>query len=151
MTSKIESSIQTCGFARTQSYGGSGGGGFSDNLTETCRLVGVNLRSGSRIDGIQAVWSTPSGGEITGTWHGGAGGSPHEFRLAADEYITRIDGRSGTKTDQLKFTTNKGTVYGPFGGSGGTAFAISEVKVGGFFGRSGSELDDIGFFTPGQC
>jgi hypothetical protein len=140
-----------CGYTRTQQHGGTGGGEFADNLTETCQLVGVNIRHGSRVDAIQGVWTTPSGAHVTGALHGGGGGELTSFSLAAGEYIVRIDGRSGARTDSLQFTTNTGKTYGPYGGSGGSAYSISDLKVAGFFGRSGSEVDAIGFFTPANC
>ncbi|WP_437973996.1 jacalin-like lectin [Sorangium sp. So ce295] len=139
------------GYVRTQENGGNGGKAFADNLTETCQLVQVKIRSGRRIDSIQGVWTTPAGSRVTGESHGTGGGSLQSFTLEPGEYITRIDGRAGSRVDQLKFRTSKGRVHGPYGGSGGTPFTISNVQVGGFFGRSGEELDSIGFFTEGAC
>jgi len=139
-----------CGFAKTKSFGGAGGTIFSDDLTETCQLIQVNIRHGSRIDGIQGVWQGLNGAVIQGVWHGGQGGTLACIKLAPGELIVRIDGRSGTRIDQLTFTTNKGNVY-KYGGSGGDPFSVSDVKVGGFFGQAGAELDRIGFFTTGTC
>jgi hypothetical protein len=140
-----------CGYVKTQRYGGSGGGAFSDDLTEACQLVQVTVRHGTRVDSIESVWSTPSGATFTGARHGGGGGSPSTFTLEKEEYITRIDGRSGSSVDQLTFTTNKGNKFGPYGKDGGSPFSIADVRVFGFFGSSGSSLDAIGFFTPGKC
>jgi Jacalin-like lectin domain len=138
-------------YVMTEQHGGNGGNAFTDDLTQSCRLVKVSIRHGSEVDGIQGTYLAPSGAEFTGAFHGGAGGSLDQFTLAPGEYITRIDGRSGGRTDQLKFTTSNGNVYGPYGGDGGTTWSITNVRVGGFFGRSGARLDAIGFFTPGEC
>ncbi|WP_211441402.1 jacalin-like lectin [Collimonas humicola] len=141
-----------CGFTRTEQHGGSGGGAFSTDLTETCQLVGINIRHGSGVDAIQAVWSTPSGSRTTGAWYGGDGGELSSINLAANEYITRVEGRSGSGVDQLKFITSTGAAYGPFGGGGGDPFLLTNLQdVRGLFGRSGSGLDAIGFFVPAKC
>lgn len=140
-----------CGFIRSQQNGGNGGREFADDLTETCQLVQVKIRSGNRVDSIQGFWSTPSGSQVSGAVHGGGGGSLKSFTLEPGEFITRIDGRAGSRVDQLEFHTNKGRVHGPFGKSGGQPFTITNVQVGGFFGRSGNALDSIGFFTTGKC
>ena len=91
-------------YQQSKQNGGGGGGIFSDDLTEVIRLSGVNLRSGSRINAIQAVWQTCSGPKTGDNHGGGSGGGPSSFELAPDEFIVRIDGRSGSRTDQLTFT-----------------------------------------------
>jgi Jacalin-like lectin domain len=139
-----------CGFVPTQQHGGQGGAAFSDDLTQTCRLAEVNIRHGSKVDAIQAVYTTPSRATITGPMHGGDGGSLSNFKLENDEYITRIEGRFGGRTDALRFTTNKGRSFGPYGGDGGAAYVVEGVQVRGFLGRSGDQLDAIAFFTPGK-
>lgn len=84
-----------CGFIRSDEYGGNGGQAFADDLTETCQLVEVIIRSGDRIDSIQGVWLTPSGSRISGAVHGGRGGRLASFTLEPGEVITRVDGRWG--------------------------------------------------------
>lgn len=135
-------------YAKTQQYGGSGGGPFSDDLTQSCRLSTVTIRSGTYVDGIEGTYTMPSGATFSGGYHGG---SPQSFDLAPNEYITHVDIRSGRYVDQLKFTTNLGNVHGPFGGDGGGAYSLSNLNVGGFFGQSGTYLDAIGFFTEVDC
>lgn len=41
---------------------------------------------------------------------------PHEITLKKGEVITDVFARSGWMVDNLKFTTNFGNVYGPYGG-----------------------------------
>ena len=139
------------GYVRTVQNGGGGGNPFQDDLTEVCRLTGLNIRSGEYIDALQCIWSTPSGGTVTGTQNGGDGGTLSSFSLGAKEYIVTISGRTGRYVDQLTFTTNLGNVFGPFGGDGGDSFTLPDLNVGGFFGQSGDLLDAIGVFTAGQC
>jgi hypothetical protein len=134
----------------TQQFGGSGGNAFSDDLTQSCRVGAVNIRSGSLVDSIEFIYIKPGGGTYSGGQHGGSGGTGASFKLANGESIVRVDVRSGSKVDQLKFTTNLGNVYGPYGGNGGTPSAITG-QIGGIFGRSGSLLDNIGFFNAANC
>ncbi|HEX8124593.1 MAG TPA: jacalin-like lectin [Allosphingosinicella sp.] len=134
----------------TQQFGGSGGNAFSDDLTQSCRVGGVNIRSGTYVDSIEFVYIKPGGSTYSGGKHGGNGGSGASFKLVDGESIVRVDVRAGTYVDQLKFTTNLGNVYGPYAGNGGTASAITG-QIGGIFGRSGSLLDNIGFFNAATC
>ncbi len=139
-----------CGNVRSAQHGGDTGAEFSDNLTEVCALVRINIRHGEEIDGIQGVWITPYEVESEGVWHGGRGGRLDTFSLDKDEHITRVDGRtSANRVLQLTFFTNKGKQYGPYGKGGGAAFSESNLKVTGFFGRSGDRIDAIGVFIPG--
>ena len=135
----------------TQQFGGSGGNAFSDDLTQSCRIGTVKVWSGSSVDAIEVIYVKPSGATYSGGRHGGSGGDARSFNLAANESIVRVDGRSGGRVDQLKFTTNLGNVHGPYGGGGGNAFALPALQVDGILGRSGSDLDAIGFFTAVSC
>lgn len=139
-------------YTKTSTYGGGGGNAFQDDLTEVCRLVAINLRSGSRIDMIQAVWERPDGSRFEGQAHGGSGGDFHRIDLQPGEKIVRVDLRSGSEVDQLTFYTDKGAKYGPFGGDGGDPHSLTNLEaVTGFIGRSGSRLDQIGFWIPAKC
>lgn len=134
-------------YSRSAFYGGNGGNSFADNLTETTALVGLIVYSGEMVDSIQGVFSTTSGSTITGTRYGGDGGDRHEIKLDQGDYIVRVEGRAGDKIDQVKFLTARGAQFGPYGGGGGNPFTISGVHVGGFYGRSGSLIDQLGVFT----
>ena len=134
-------------YSRSAAYGGNGGDAFADNLTEITALVGINIRSDVLLDSIQGGFVTTSGSTVTGTKYGGGGGNPSTIKLDQGDYIVRIDGRAGEKIDQIKFTTARGAQYGPYGGGGGEPFTISGVHVGGFFGRSGALIDQLGVFT----
>ena len=69
-----------------------------------------------------------------------------------DETIIAVEGRSGNRVDQLKFTTrNKAgeiKVYGPYGSNTNGSYFVVNGMVGGFFGRARdtAPLDAIGFY-----
>lgn len=138
-------------YRKTGAFGGTGGVAFSDDLTQACRLAKVIIRHGARVDSIACVWTSTEGSPIQGTKHGGDGGSESSFELAKEEYINRIEGRSGEGVDSLTFFTNVGNKYGPYGGSGGEPFEITDLHIGGFYGRSGARLDEMGGFTVYNC
>lgn len=131
--------------ARSQTYGGEGGSSFDDShrFGEWGRIQRIVVRSGTKIDAITVFYAN---GNRLG--HGGTGGSEHTIDLAADEIITKVEGRSGKVIDQLKFTTNKGKTHGPYGGSGGSPFTVNfgaNKALHYVFGRSGNLVDQLGF------
>ncbi|MBA4532167.1 jacalin-like lectin [Brevibacillus halotolerans] len=132
---------------KSTQFGGDGGSPFSDDLTNVKRLAGFYIRHGSRIDAIQGIYEYSDGRRTPQGFHGGYGGSHNIVFFENDEYIIQITGRTDRRVDQLSFTTNKRT-YGPYGGDGGNPFEIDAAHISGFFGRSASELDAIGFFIP---
>ena len=134
-------------YSRSPSYGGTGGNAFSDNLTETTQLIGINISAGGVVDSIQGVFSTTAGSSVTGPKYGGGGGTPQVIKLDQGDVIVRVEGRYGDSLDQVEFFTANGAHYGPYGGDGGKPFTISGVKVGGFFGRAGDQIDQFGIFT----
>ena len=105
------------------------------------------LRSGSRIDSIQITYRLSSGQDSTGSRRGGNGGGEHTIDIDVDggERLIGVFGRSGGAVDQLGFVTNKGKIFGPYGGCGGGPFTVNSCLVRGIFGRSGSAIDSIGF------
>lgn len=78
---------------------------------------------------------------------------PLQITLAADEFITKVSGYIDAvhwATDNvirsLKFQSNI-REYGPYGPEVGNPFTFTVnpgYKIIGFFGRSGSNLDEIG-------
>ncbi|XP_052069867.1 kelch-like protein 31 [Mytilus californianus] len=61
--------------------------------------------------------------------------SEHEFSLEENEVITKINVRSGWMIDSIKFFTNFGREFGPFGGPGGT-----EIKTESLYNDAMSYL-----------
>lgn len=132
-------------------FGGPGGGAFQDPgpVPELSRITGITIRSGSLVDAIATSYRLPDG--TSGTFsHGGAGGTAHAIHFNNTEQIIAVVGRSGTYLDNIAFLTEdrQGVrrTYGPFGGNGGAQFIVNR-KVNGFFGRSGSLIDQLGFFV----
>jgi len=62
------------------------------------------------------------------------------------ERIVGIFRRTGAIVDRLGFITNRGRVFGPYGGCGGTPFTMNSCILHGIHGRSAATLDSIGFF-----
>lgn len=113
------------------SFGGNGGGAFEMQVVEK-----LSLRTGKYVDQIK----------INGKQHGGNGGGDRgEIVLSEDEFINKVEIRSGSLIDFVKLTTNKGrTIEG--GGSGGGAHTLENVRVLAIGGRSGSLIDSLTFF-----
>jgi hypothetical protein len=68
--------------------------------------------------------------------------------VPAGQYITQIEYRSGDRVDSITFVTNTGAKSPHFGGGGGV-YTLETFPDGyriiGFYGRSGSRVDQIGF------
>jgi len=128
---------------RSSTFGGGGGSSFDDShVIETWGPVRqIVVRHGSEVDSIGIFWA--NGNFLN---HGGNGGSETMINLAPNEFISSVEGRSGSLLDQITFHSNKAT-YGPFGGGGGSPFSVnfSGKALHYIFGRSGSEIDQIGF------
>jgi Jacalin-like lectin domain len=136
---------EVAGWSKSHPYGGDGGDGFSDDLTQVTRLLGFVIRSGNRVDSIQAIYQGADGTSFSGPQHGGNGGTQYAFAFSGDEAIIGVSGRAGSALDQISITTTKKT-YGPFGGNGGDEWEFPNTSIGGIFGRSGARVDQIGFF-----
>ena len=111
--------------------------------------MGVKVRHGRLIDGIELLYKTADGKEEGLGWHGGDGGEEEEtFRLEEGEYIVGLSGKAGTYIESLTIVTNnrKSKTYGGDGGDDAFDLRCPDGEVGGFCGRSGSGLDQIGFF-----
>jgi hypothetical protein len=109
-------------------FGGRGGEEF-----DIAGFEEVGLRSGNRIDALL----------LDGERHGGnGGGAQSALSLSSDEYIDQVTVRSGSRIDRLELRTNHGRTM-VHGGSGGKPRTLKNIRVLGFGGRSGSELDQL--------
>jgi len=142
--------------------GGSGGTSWDDasipagvdfsNLGYQLKLI--RIRSGGRIDQIQAVYSTPLGDIVEGDPHGGNGGFPHDFSLPKGSSLTQVDGTlsDGNTVASLQFTASNGSqseLWGTVNTGPGRAFSFKAppgFEIIGFFGNAGSELDALGAY-----
>ena len=136
-------------FQLSDQFGGPHGDYFTDidKVPAGARATAVALRAGSRVDQMSL---TLSGG--TTLAHGGTGGTASSLTLGSGEYVTSAnlcqaqkDGR--TRIFYAKFTTNLGRTL-----AGGTTTsdcvtrtAPSGWQIAGFHGRTGDEVDKIGF------
>ena len=136
-----------CHFSKG-AFGGGGGGSFNE-LPDNCGAIvrRIVVRSGSRVDAIQITYKKSNGQDYTGSRRGGSGGGEDTIEIDVDggERLIGVFGRSGSRVDMLGFVTNKGRIFGPYGGCGGGDFTVSSCLVRGIFGRAGSEIDSIGF------
>lgn len=111
------------------------------------RATTVSLRAGSRVD--QMALTLSNGTTLA---HGGTGGTASSLTLGSGEYVTSTQLCQGVKDSQTrifytKFTTNLGRTL-----AGGTSTsdcvtrtAPSGWQIAGFHGRTGDEVDKIGF------
>ncbi|WP_436529671.1 jacalin-like lectin [Actinoplanes sp. HUAS TT8] len=121
----------------SEQFGGPHGNYFNDVDTVTTPSS-FSLRAGSRVDRV-------------GT-HGGTGGTLKTLTLGTGEYVTsaylcRGSYNSQTRIFYTKFTTNLGNTL-----AGGTTTsdcvtrtAPAGWQIAGFHGRSGDEVDKLGF------
>ncbi|MFD5543386.1 jacalin-like lectin [Streptomyces sp. NPDC127079] len=140
---------QNPGFQLSDQFGGPHGDYYQDidKVAAGARATTVSLRSGSRVDQIGITLA--DGTTLT---HGGTGGTASALTLGSDEYVTTATLCEGkynntTRIFSAKFTTNLGRTL-----AGGTTTsdcvtrtAPSGWQIAGFHGRSGDELDKVGF------
>lgn len=93
------------------------------------------------------MYKLSNGNDYTAGKHGGNGGGSSTINIDVDggERLVGVFGRSGSSVDQIGFVTNKGKIFGPYGGCGGGPFTVNSCLLRGIFGRSGSRIDSIGF------
>ncbi len=127
-------------------FGGPHGDYFTD-VNAAAQVRTLSLRSGSRID--QMGVTLANGTTLT---HGGSGGTASSLTLGSDEYVTSATLCEGsyqghTRIFSARFVTNLGHALA--GGSTTsdcvTRTAPSGWQIAGFHGRSGDEVDKIGF------
>ncbi len=136
-------------FQLSDQFGGPHGDYYQDidSVPAGARATVISLRSGSRVD--QVGLTLADGTLLT---HGGTGGSASSLTLGSGEYVTSAylcEGQySGhTRIFYARFTTNLGNTL-----AGGTTTsdcvtrtAPSGWQIAGFHGRSGDEVDKVGF------
>ncbi|MEU2336706.1 jacalin-like lectin [Streptomyces sp. NPDC013172] len=140
---------QNSDFQLSDQFGGPHGDYYQDidKVATGARATTVSLRSGSRVD--QVAITLADGTTLT---HGGTGGTASSLTLGSNEYVTTANLCEGkynntTRIFSAKFTTNLGRTL-----AGGTTTsdcvtrtAPSGWQIAGFHGRSGDELDKVGF------
>jgi hypothetical protein len=136
-------------FQLSDQFGGPHGDYYQDlpSVPAAARATGISLRSGSRVDQVGITL-----GNGTTLTHGGSGGTASSLTLGSGEYVTTAylcedKYNNTTRIFYAKFTTNLGNTL-----AGGTTTsdcvtrnAPSGWQIAGFHGRSGDELDKVGF------
>ncbi|KAB1990396.1 jacalin-like lectin [Streptomyces triticiradicis] len=136
-------------FQLSDQFGGPHGDHFNDiaRVPAGARASVVSIGSGSRVDRMGLTLS-----DGTTFAHGGTGGTTASLTLGSGEYVTSAQLCEGAKDGHTrifyaKFTTNLGRTL-----AGGTTTsdcvtrtAPSGRQIAGFHGRSGDEVDKIGF------
>ncbi|WP_406471153.1 jacalin-like lectin [Streptomyces sp. NBC_01615] len=140
---------RTSAFQLSDQFGGPHGDYFNDidSVPAGARATTVSLRAGSRVDQMGLTLSNG-----TTLAHGGTGGTASSLTLGSGEYVTSAQLCQGQKDSQTRifyaeFTTSLGRSL-----AGGTTTsdcvtrtAPSGWQIAGFHGRTGDELDKIGF------
>ncbi|MGW1810916.1 jacalin-like lectin [Streptomyces sp. NPDC002078] len=140
---------RSAAFQLSDQFGGPHGDYFDDidAVPAGGHATTVALRSGARVD--QMSLTLADGTTLT---HGGTGGTASSLTLGSDEYVAsaylcqgQTNGHS--RIFYARFTTNLGRAL-----AGGTTTsdcvtrtAPSGWQIAGFHGRSGDEVDKIGF------
>ena len=136
-------------FQMSEQFGGPHGDYYTDidAVPAAGRASVISLRSGSRVDQVGLTLST---GTVLA--HGGTGGTAASLTLGSGEYVTSVKLCEGkynntTRIFYAQFTTSTGNTL-----AGGTTTsdcvtrtAPSGWQVAGFQGRSGDEVDKLGF------
>jgi hypothetical protein len=136
-------------FQFSEQYGGPHGDYFNDlaAVGPNAQAASISMRAAARVD--QLGLTLRSGATLS---HGGTGGSAKSLALGSGEYVTSATLCQGsynnhTRIFSAKFTTNLGKTL-----SGGTTTsdcvtrtAPAGWQIAGFHGRSGDEVDKIGF------
>ncbi|MFD7974543.1 jacalin-like lectin [Streptomyces sp. NPDC059071] len=136
-------------FRLSEQFGGPHGDHFNDidRVPAGARATTVTLSAGSRVDRLSLTLD--NGTTLT---HGGTGGTAASLALGSEEYVTgaylcrgQKDGH--TRIFHTRLTTNLGRTL-----AGGTPTpdcvthtAPPGWQITGFLGRSGDEIDKIGF------
>lgn len=136
-------------FQLSDQFGGPHGDYYNDidRVPAGARASTIALRAGSRVDQLGVTLS--NGTTLT---HGGTGGTASSLTLGSGEYVTtaylcQAEKDGHTRIFYARFTTNLGRIL-----AGGTTTsdcvtrtAPSGWQIAGFHGRSGDEVDKVGF------
>jgi hypothetical protein len=136
-------------FQMSEQFGGPHGNYYTDidAVPAAGRAGVISMRAGSRVDQLGLTLTT---GTVLA--HGGTGGTAKSLTLGSGEYVTSVKLCAGkysntTRIFYAQFTTSAGNTL-----AGGTTTSDcvtrtppSGWQVAGFQGRSGDEVDKVGF------
>ncbi|KAF7044650.1 hypothetical protein CFC21_053849 [Triticum aestivum] len=123
------------------------------------RLESIAIRWGKVIDSVAFTY-TDKGGQLhtAGPWGGTGGEKEDTITLGPTEYVTQVAWSVGPFqlkeiedcVTSLKFVTNRGATYGPFGRGDGVHHSLPVLDGGslvGMFCRAGDYLHAISFYV----
>ncbi|CAH0518339.1 unnamed protein product [Peronospora belbahrii] len=134
----------------SKAFGGSGGTAFSDiNLVEFGqRASSIEISAKNRVTSVTLRRDRPTKRVLS---HGGSGGTSQSLSLADGEYVNSMEiywAKKGfsSRIFYLQLSTNAGNsiAVGRKTNNNSTITAPNGFQLGGFFGRSDSELDQLG-------
>ncbi|MFI8089781.1 jacalin-like lectin [Streptomyces sp. NPDC086080] len=140
---------RAAGFRLSDQFGGPHGTYFNDidSVPASARATTLTLRAGSRVDRMGITLSNG-----TTLSHGGSGGTASSLTLGTTEYLTtaylcQAEKDGHTRIFHTRFTTNLGRTLA---GGSPTSDCVTRTappgwQITGFHGRSGDEIDKIGF------
>ena len=135
-------------------HGGPHGDYFNDidRVAPGAQATAISLRAGERVD--QVGLTLRDGTTLS---HGGTGGTYYELALGSTEYVTsaylcQAKHNGHTRISYARFTTNLGRTL-----AGGTTAGVCVTRTApegwqivGFHGRSGDEVDKLGFIYTAE-
>ncbi|EAZ01021.1 hypothetical protein OsI_23055 [Oryza sativa Indica Group] len=151
---KIE---QEDGLTKMGPWGGMGGDAHENDITVAPRrLKSITISCDVVVDSLAFTCTDQNGQQhAAGPW-GESGSRIEKIELGPSEFVTAVYGTVGpfgnysSVITSLRFVTNAGK-YGPFGQGIGTHFQAPMHKgsssIVGFFGRSSSCVESIGFYV----
>ena len=136
--------------------GGTKGAPFDDlkKISSTVfNIHSIAIISSEQVDSIQVTYKLKNGSLFKAPKHGRGSNPPFAITLAADEYISKVEGSTnGAVINQITITTKRPEelqtrVYGPFGKTAGHHnFTLTESFILGFLGKSSDHLNSIGIY-----
>jgi len=129
MTTTTTTTTTTTNSQVINKYGGNGGSEFASDY-----IMSLAIRTGARVDAII----------INDKRYGGTGGSESQTLIFnSEEFISEISIHSGSRVDNLQFTTNMGRKIGGGGTGGSEKTILTGIRVIAIGGRAGKNLDQI--------
>ncbi|NUZ05101.1 jacalin-like lectin [Piscinibacter koreensis] len=132
----------------TRILGGPGGEPFADRPPPDVQLVAVVIRAGASVDAVAPVLRRGDGTPFTVSLHGGLGGDVNTFRLDKGERLTAMSvwaSRSTIEAIQFETSVKRSRIYGTPKSESFRVTVPTGHSAVGFVGRSGAQLNAIGF------
>ena len=140
----------------TPAYGGIGGAAFADPCNSSITgitQINIGVYQDILIQSIQVEYQTNAKTSFWAPKHGGLGAAAELYNITfqPEEQIIAVVGRADdSRLRQIAFLTKAPdgvrNIFGPYGSTTIGSMFIINANVVSFFGRSGSDIDSLGFF-----